>query len=110
MSAGAERCSIRDVDGVPKRSKDRFVGHLRHGGVRMDGAGDVLEQRAHLKRKGPLPDEFSDVCSNALYAKHAVVVFPGYDADEARGLLGFHRQGTAGPICACRRPGPVAPP
>src|SRR3954468_320039 len=62
-------------------------------GMRMDGAGDVLQPGTHLQRQPEAGREFGDAVTDRLNAQHEVVVGPGDDADEA--LLGILRQGPA---------------
>ena len=71
------------------------MGHFGHGWVSVDGVGDVFENGPHLKRKGPLADQFTDVGADALDAEDTVVVFSGNHTNEAPGFLCFLGERTA---------------
>ena len=48
--------------------QDGFVGHFSHGGVGVDGACDIFEQRTHFEGECPFAYQLTDMSSNALNA------------------------------------------
>ena len=67
---------------------------LRHCRMGMDGACDILEESAHLKREDELRVQLSDVSTDCLDSENHVIRLSSSDSDESSSLLGLDTECT----------------
>ena len=81
-----------DMDRMAEGTQRRFMERYAQGGVDMDGAGNILQHRAHGKGEGKFVAKLADMRADGLDAQNLVIGFARDDAHEAAAIAGIHRQ------------------
>ena len=78
---------------MTKAGQSGLLDRFAPGRMRVNGGGDILQQRAHFEREPEGRGQFRDIMSDGLQAEHPVIIGACHNADKSRFVV--LAQGTA---------------